>query len=94
LKPYAAFAKQLGETYIGLNKLPIYVQALTVIFNLSRTRDKRGQSLRETMTEIWVQNTREEAEKKTAETIAPYLADKKFVAAIGGRRRPRLIAQL
>lgn len=79
----AVFAGQLGDTYIGLNKMPIYAQALAVAFNLSRLRDKRVLSLKEQLMNIWTLEDRPAAEKKTVELIAPYLADQKLVTSIG-----------
>lgn len=76
------FDKQLGETYTGLKGLPVYAQALAISFNLSRLRDKRCEPMNKTLTDIWTIEARPEAEKKTAELIAPYLVDKKTVDAI------------
>jgi intracellular multiplication protein IcmP len=78
----AAFARQLGDTYVGLKKLPVYAQALAVTFGLSRLRDKRVQEMKEKLTEIWTLEDRADAEKKTAELLAPYLADQKFVTSV------------
>jgi intracellular multiplication protein IcmP len=77
-----AFTQQLGDTYVGLSKMPIHTQALAVTFNLSKVRDKRVLGMKEKLTEIWTLHERAEAEKKTAELLAPYLADKKFVASV------------
>lgn len=77
-----AFARQLGETYVGLKSQPVHVQALAVTSNLSRMRDKRVQGLKESLAEIWTLNPRAEAETKTAELIAPYLADQKMTTGI------------
>lgn len=77
----AAFANQLGDTYVGLTKMSIYAQALAVAFNLSRLRDKRVLGVKEQLTEIWTLEDRPNAEKKTTELLAPYLADQKFVTS-------------
>lgn len=76
-----AYREQLGDTYLGFAKLPLYMQALAVLFNLSRKRDKRTQPLKESLAEIWVLD-REHAIEKTKELIAPYIADQKFIAPI------------
>lgn len=77
----AAFARQLGDTYVGLKKMPIYAQALAITFNLSRLRDKRVLEMKEKLTEIWTLEQRAEAEKKTAELLAPYLDNQKLIAS-------------
>ena len=76
-----AYQQQLGDTYLGFAKLSIQHQALAVLFNLSRKRDKRTQKLKEDLSEIWVMD-REHAVERTKELIAPFVADQKFVATI------------
>ena len=72
-----AFRDQLGDTYLGLAKLPVHVQALAVMFNMFRMRHESTRSLKEELTMIWVLD-REHAAERTRQLIAPYMADKNF----------------
>lgn len=53
----AAFAKQLGETYMGYGKMPSYAKAIAVLTVLHGRRDKRAQQLREDLATIWAKRS-------------------------------------
>lgn len=76
-----AYQEQLGDTYLGFAKLPIHHQALAVMFNLSRKRNKRTQKLKEDLAELWVMDS-EHAVERTKELITPFVTDQKFIASI------------
>jgi hypothetical protein len=76
-----AFRDQLGDTYVGLVKLSVHVQALAVMFNMARTHHKATQSFKEDLTAIWILD-REHAVERTRQLIAPHLADGDFTDQI------------
>lgn len=78
-----ALKAQLGPTWQGVEKAPAHVQAICVLAALNVKRDKKVNSLRDRLTEIYVLGGGDE--KAVREALAPFLADKKISGAINKR---------
>lgn len=86
----AAFQRQLGPAWQGIEKAPLHMQALAVLWALNLKAQSHGKAkkqrdgLRDRLNEIYTLEA-ERADELVRAEIAPHLADKKILAYIDGR---------